>query len=58
LIVDMKDMNYKKYFVSGLESGAQKERDQIVDHLKDMQGDAATLQQVISWIEAREEDSE
>lgn len=58
MIVDMKDMNYKKYFVSGVESGTNKERDQIVDHLRDMQGDAATLQQVISWIEAREEDSE
>jgi len=58
LIVDMKDMNYKKYFVSGLESGTNKERKQIVDHLRDMQGDAATLQQVISWIEARQEDSE
>ena len=58
MIVDMKDMNYKEYFVSGVEAGTNKERDQIVDHLRDMQGDAATLQQVISWIEAREEDSE
>ena len=63
MIVDMKDMNYKKYFVSGVESGAQKEREQIVDYLRDLQCDVlayndeysvSTLQKVITWIEDRD----
>ena len=65
MIVDMKDMNYKKYFVSGVESGAQKEREQIVDYLRDLQCDVlahndeysvSTLQKVITWIEGRDND--
>ena len=65
MIVDMKDMNYKKYFVSGVESGTQKEREQIVDYLRDLQCDVLayndeysvlTLQKVISWIDGRDND--
>jgi len=65
LIVDMKDMNYKKYFVSGVASGTQKEREQIVDYLRDLQCDVlayndehsvSTLQKVITWIEGRDND--
>ena len=65
MLVDMKNISDKLYWTMGYEAGEERERERIIDYLRDLQCDVlaykegydvGTLQAVISWIEGRDND--